>query len=175
MATRGTVAAAVAAMVTTGVCSGVAHAEPPEDEDSGTRVSVGVRGGVSVNDDQWVVGGHVLAEDIIDVEPLVLVGIGGNRLTLRPSLRAGYTFWIGDERGFGITPAAGVTALFYVPVGPFATWCHRTGVAGCGGWALGYELGGAVRYDWVRLEAMAGLGDAPVVTVTLATDFQVTG
>lgn len=163
------------AAVTAIVCPGRAHAEPTGDvveggDDDGMRVSAGLRAGASINSDQALLGGHALAEDGLGLEALVLVGLGGNHLTMRPSLRTSYTLWIGDEGGFGIMPAAGLTMLFYVPVGPFATWCNRVGLGQCHGWQFGYEVGGGVRYSFVRIDAMAGIGELPALTITVAAD-----
>lgn len=160
------------AMVSGFVCAS-ARADDREAAEEGVQLRAGLRAGASLNNDQALLGGHVLAEDGFALEPVVLVGIGGNHFTMRPSVRAGYTFWIGDVGDFGIMPSAGITMQLYLPVGRFASWCDRVDLDACHGWQLGGELGGGVRMGWARLEAMAGIGEVPAVTITFAGDWSV--
>jgi hypothetical protein len=156
--------------------------EPDEDPpavsiDRTPRASAGPRMGVSINGDQWIIGGHLLVESLclpgLGIEPVVLVGIGGNFLTLRPAGRVTYSFWIGGRHGVALAPALGVSALIWIPVGDFASFCNRTDLDGCGGHDIGFEIGGGLRWRWLRLEAMGGFGGLPVVTITLAADLPV--
>jgi hypothetical protein len=50
-------------------------------------------------------------------------------------------------------------------VGHYASWCNRYEVDACWGNDDGIELGGGLQYSWFGLEAMAGLGGLPVVTI----------
>lgn len=138
---------------------------------------VGPRMGGSLNFDQWLVGGQILGDsigiDALGLEAMFLVGLGGNHVTLRPAARLLYTFWIGGHRGLGLAPTVGASALIYVPVGDFAEFCHRVDLHGCGGWDLGMDLGGSLRFRWLRLEATAGFFGIPRATITFAFDIPV--
>lgn len=142
-------------------------------------LSIGPRFGMSLNGDQWLAGGHLLLENLcldgVGVEPILLVGLGGNHATIRTGLRAGFTFWIGGVRGVGLMPMVGADLSVALPVGDFARFCSRTQILGCDGVFLGYEIGAGVRYRWFRLEAMAGFADLPVFTTTFALDLPLGG
>ena len=138
---------------------------------------IGPRVGGSLNFDQWLVGGQILGDsigiDALGLEAVFLFGVGGNHVTLRPAARLLYTFWIGGHRGLGIAPTVGASALIYVPVGDFAEFCHRVDLHGCGGWDLGMNLGGSLRFRWLRVEATAGFWGIPKATITVAFDIPV--
>lgn len=138
-------------------------------------VDAGPRLGISINSDQWLVGGQLrtglpcLGE--LGLGPVFMVGVGGNYLTLRSSGRLDYLWWLDDAHVFGIYPAVGASVLFYMPVGPFASFCNRTGLDECWGYEVGTELGGGLRYRWLGLDAFAGFGELPVVTVMASVSF----
>ncbi|MBI2372479.1 MAG: hypothetical protein HYV07_00635 [Deltaproteobacteria bacterium] len=147
----------------------------PSDLPSSQKITLGPRLGVSVNADQYIVGGHVLFENLclkgVGIEPIFLVGFGGNHATLRPGVRVGYTFWIGGPDGLGLMLGAGATLSVATPVGSFSSFCHDVRIEGCGWTGFGFEAGGALRYGWVRLEAQLGFEELPVLTTTLALDY----
>ncbi|MBI4819545.1 MAG: hypothetical protein HY791_24950 [Deltaproteobacteria bacterium] len=148
-------------------------ADEAKDDTSGTRVQVGPRVGVSINSDQWIFGGHILFEGLcfegVGLEPILLVGFGGNHAVLRPGFRAGYTLWLGPV---GLMPMAGASLNVAVPVGGFSDFCDEFALTGCADTFIGFELGGGVRYEWLRLEFMAALEpEMPVLTTTLAVDW----
>ena len=80
-----------------------ASSSPPAPAQGCTlELEGGPRGGLTVNDDQWIVGGHLrlglLCLGGFALEPVALVGFGGNYLTLRPSLRAIYRLYSDTNR-----------------------------------------------------------------------------
>jgi hypothetical protein len=139
------------------------------------EVEGGPRGGITINDDQWALGGHLrlgfLCLGGFAFESVGLLGFGGNYLTLRPSLRAIYRLYSDTNRELEIHPTLGVSLLQWIPVGPFASWCSDLEVDACWARDSGLELGGGVAYRFIGLEAVAGFGSLPVVTVTLVATF----
>ncbi len=129
---------------------------------------------MSVNNDQWVAGGFGRLGGICPLVCLgdlgvglhALAGFGGNRFTLRTSARLDSVLWLGAERTVGLYPAVGASAYFLFPVGAFAEFCERTRLKGCGGTYFGFEIGGGLRLWQAFLEAVAGTGQLPAVTVT---------
>lgn len=138
---------------------------------------IGPRFGGTLNFDQWLFGGQILGDsigiDAFGLEAMFVLGVGGNHVTLRPAARMLYTLWIGGHRGLGIAPTVGASALIYMPVGDFAKFCNRVNLHGCGGWDLGMDLGGSVRFRWFRLEATMGFFGIPKATITFAVDFPI--
>jgi hypothetical protein len=137
----------------------------------------GPRGGLTVNDDQWIVGGHLrlgfLCLGGFALEPVALVGFGGNYLTLRPSLRAIYRLYSDTNRELEIHPTLGYSLVQWFPVGHFAEWCDRLEVDACWARDSGVELGGGLAYRFLGIDAVAGFGSLPVVTVTLTATFPI--
>jgi hypothetical protein len=135
----------------------------------------GPRGGLTVNDDQWIVGAHLrlgfLCLGGFSLESVGLVGFGGNYLTLRPSLRAIYRLYSDTNRELEIHPTLGASVVQWFPVGPYATWCDRFEVDACWARDSGAELGGGIAYRFLGLDAVAGFGSLPVVTITLMATF----
>ncbi len=107
------------------------------------------------------------------LEPVGQIGLGGNYMTFRPSLRLLYEWWIGGKGALGFYPAVGTSLIYYVPVGPFATWCNRYDVHACWGLESGYELGVGVEYRWLGLEVIGGFGGLPAVTITGTATFPI--
>lgn len=140
-------------------------------------VRIGPRFGGTLNFDQWLLGGQILGDsigiDALGLEAMFVLGIGGNHVTVRPAARVLYTVWIGGHRGLGIAPTVGASALIYVPVGDFAKFCNRVDLHGCGGWDLGMDVGGSLRFRWFRLEATLGFFGIPKATITFALDLPV--
>jgi hypothetical protein len=138
------------------------------------RFDVGPRGGISVNGDQWIVGGYGRYDGFcfggcsprLGIELQLLAGFGGNHMTLRASVRLSYVFWFFEEM-FGFYPLVGGSVVGYLPIGTFASFCGRVNLEGCSGWDAGLELGGGFHIWRFSLEAAAGLGGIPVVTTTL--------
>ena len=64
---------------------------------------------------------------------------------------------------------------YYLPVGDFAEFCHRVHLAECSGYILGAELGGGVRYQRLSIDAFAGFGELPVLTIMAVLHFPLTG
>ena len=138
----------------------------------------GPRGGLTVNDDQWVVGGHLrlglLCLGGLALEPVALLGFGGNYLTLRPSVRAIYRLYSDTNRELELHPTLGYSLAQWIPVGRFAEWCNRLEVDACYARDTGVELGGGIAYRFLGLDAVAGFGSLPVVTITLTATFPLT-
>jgi hypothetical protein len=139
--------------------------------------SGGPRAGGTLNGDQWAVGGHLRLNlpclGGLALEPVGQVGLGGNHMTLRPSLRLLHEWWLGGRRGLGIYPVAGASFIYYVPVGPFASWCNRYDVHACWGFASGFELGGGLEYRWAGLEVIGGFSGLPAVTIMGTATFSI--
>ncbi len=135
----------------------------------------GPRGGLTINDDQWILGGHVrlglLCLGGFALEPVALVGFGGNYLTLRPSVRAIYRLYSDTNRELELHPTLGYSLVQWIPVGPFADWCDRLEVDACYARDSGVELGGGIAYRFLGIDAVAGFGSLPVVTITLTATF----
>jgi hypothetical protein len=152
-----------------------ATATPAPPRGCTLEVEGGPRGGLTVNDDQWIVGGHLrlgfLCLGGFTLEAVGLVGFGGNYLTLRPSVRALYRLYSDTNRELELHPTLGYSLVQWLPVGPFAKWCDRLHVDACWTRDSGVELGGGIAYRFLGLEAVAGFGSLPVVTVTLLATF----
>jgi hypothetical protein len=137
----------------------------------------GPRGGLTVNDDQWILGGHLrlglLCLGGFALEPVALVGFGGNYLTLRPSVRAIYRLYSDTNRLLELHPTLGLSLVQWLPVGQFAEWCDRLEVDACYARDSGVELGGGIAYRFLGLDAVAGFGSLPVVTITLTATFPI--
>jgi len=137
----------------------------------------GPRGGLTVNDDQWVAGGHLrlgfLCLGGFALEPVGFIGFGGNYLTLRPSLRAIYRLYSDTNRELEIHPTLGYSLVQWLPVGHFAEWCDELEVDACYARDSGVELGGGLAYRFIGIDAVAGFGSLPVVTVTLMATFPI--
>lgn len=135
--------------------------------------------GLSINDDQWLMGAHLRMElpclGNLGFGPVFALGIGGNFLTLRSSGRLDYLIWFDRAHVFGIYPAIGAAAYFYVPVGGFGSFCRRTNLEECWGHETGLELGGGLRYKWLGVDAFAGFGGLPTVTIMAAATFSLAG
>ena len=156
-------------------------AKPPDCPEPAPCVtfSGGPRLGGMLNDDQWVAGGQIRLNlrclGGLALEPVGQVGFGGNHMTVRPSLRLLYEWWLGGQRGLGIYPAAGASLMYFVPVGPFASWCNRYDVHACWGFESGYEFGGGLEYRWVGLEVMGGFSGLPALTIVGTATFPIWG
>jgi len=135
----------------------------------------GPRGGLTVNDDQWILGGHLrvgfLCLGGFAFETVGLVGFGGNYLTLRPSLRVIYRLYSDTNRELELHPTLGWSLVQWFPVGHFSTWCERLEVDACWARDSGVELGGGMAYRFLGLDAVAGFGSLPSVTITLMATF----
>ena len=137
-------------------------------------VDAGPRAGVSINNDQWLLGGYARlgihcpwpALTDLGFGLHVLGGVGGNRLSLRTTLRIDSLVWADSEHTFGFYPSLGVALLGLEPVAGFADFCARTRLAGCDGTYLGAELGFGVRVQRAFLEASLDTGQLPVGTLT---------
>jgi hypothetical protein len=138
-------------------------------------LGAGPRVGGMLNEDQWLVGGHLRTNvpclGGLGLNAVVGVGLGGNYMTIRPSLRLSYEWWIGGKGGLGIYPAVGGSLMYYVPVGPFAAWCNRYDVQACWGHVSGWEAGGGVEYRWLGLEVIGGFRDLPALTIAGTATF----
>ena len=155
--------------------TGTAPSSPPRAPGCTLELEGGPRGGITVNDDQWIVGGHLrlglLCLGGLALEPVALLGFGGNYLTLRPSLRAIYRLYSDTNRELELHPALGYSLVQWLPVGQFADWCDRLEVDACYARDSGVELGGGIAYRFLGLDAVAGFGSLPVVTITLTATF----
>jgi hypothetical protein len=138
-------------------------------------VDAGPRAGITINGDQWLVGGHLRASvpclGGLGYGPTLTLGLGGNYLTLKSSGRLDYLIWFDRAKVFGIYPAVGASALFYIPVGGFARFCNRTGLYECYGKELGLEVGVGLRYRWLGADAFIGFGGLPVLTIMVGAWF----
>jgi hypothetical protein len=147
---------------------------PPSFAEMRPHAEVGPRAGVSVNNDQWVMGGFARVGGLCPFVCLgdlgaslhALLGLGGNRATLRVGLRLDSLLWFDAAHKFALYPVAGASAYVLVPVGAFAEFCERTHLQGCGGTYWGAELGGGIRVWKVFVEGVVGTGQLPVVTAT---------
>lgn len=143
-------------------------------------VGAGLRAGITVNSDQWALGGYARYDGFclggcannLSIEVLLLVGLGGNHMTIRESVRLQYLFWL-YKKAFGLYPIVGNSILGYVPVGPFASFCNRVELSGCGGWDVGFEIGGGIRIWNFSFETVVGVGGIPVVTILLGLHFPI--
>ena len=158
-----------------------AHGELEEDaarrSHRGIRLAVGGHGGGTLNPDQWLAGAHAIANGLfiraLSSELAVSGTLGGNHGGARAALRLGYTFWLSEA--FGLGAVAGASGEYYFPVGDFARFCDRVDLDACSGFGGGIELGGAVRYDFLRAMALGGIAELPAVTLVLAADFELSG
>jgi hypothetical protein len=149
----------------------LAETQPPID--------VGARAGVSINNDQWVLGGFLRYGRLCPFVCLgdlgasvhALVGVGGNRTTVRLGIRLDSLLWFDRAHTVALYPVAGASAQVLVPVGHFAEFCARTGLEGCGGRFWGAELGGGLRVWRLFLEGVVGTGEFPIVTATMGMVF----
>jgi hypothetical protein len=152
---------------------------PPPAPGCTLELEGGPRGGLTINDDQWIVGGHLrlglLCLGGFALEPVALLGFGGNYLTLRPSVRAIYRLYSDTNRELELHPTLGYSFVQWLPVGDFADWCSRLEVDACYASDGGVELGGGIAYRFLGLEAVAGFGSLPVVTITLTATFPIAG
>jgi hypothetical protein len=158
--------------------AGDAKKPPPPSHGCTLELEGGPRGGLTVNDDQWILGGHVrigfLCLGGLALEPVGLVGFGGNYLTLRPSVRAIYRLYSDTNRELELHPTLGYSLVQWIPVGHFAEWCSELEVDACYARDTGVELGGGIAYRFLGLDAVAGFGSLPVVTITLTATFPLT-
>ena len=142
------------------------------------KVEAAPRVGLSVNGDQWLVGSALRASlpclGELGIGPTLALGVGGNHLTLRSGGRLDYLLWFDDAHTFAIYPSVGAALQFYWPVGNFATFCHRVDLDECSGYHFGNELGGGVRYGNLAVDAFAGFGGLPVLSVMAAWSFAFT-
>jgi hypothetical protein len=174
---RGVVGAAAAALVFLRPLA--ASAQPPScpacSSSCEVAVDAGPRLGLSVNADQWLFGGQLRTGlpclGGLGIGPAFMIGVGGNYLTLRSSGRLDYMWWLDDAHVFGIFPAVGASVLYYMPVGPFASFCDRTDLDECWGYEVGTELGGGIRYRQLGVDAFVGFGELPVVTIMASVSF----
>jgi hypothetical protein len=146
--------------------AGTARADEREadEEPTGSRAGSGVRVGASFNGDQAVAGAHVMFASIGDVAfgSSALVGINSQWMTLRGSALARWDFF---QLGlFTFYSTVGGSALHYLPIGRLAGFCRATGLS-CSGADAGLELGGGIELDRVGVEATAGFGGIPAVTL----------
>ena len=157
---------------------GEAKKTPPPQTGCTLEVEGGPRGGITINDDQWILGGHLrlgfLCLGGFALEPVALVGFGGNYMTLRPSLRAIYHLYSDTNRELELHPTLGYSLVQWLPVGRFAEWCSRLEVDACYARDGGLELGGGIAYRFIGLDAVAGFGTLPIVTITLMATFPIT-
>jgi hypothetical protein len=141
-------------------------------------VEAGPRAGISINGDQWVVGSHLRITlpclGNLGVGPVMAFGLGSNYLTLRSSWRLDYLVWFDEAHTFGLYPAVGASALFYMPGGGFATFCNRVGLDECWGHEVGFEAGGGARYKWFAVDGFIGFDGLPAVTIMAAASFALT-
>lgn len=174
-----------------------AHDEPPRDDDDApmaavaappvapaascpkccqTNVELGPRVGVSINGDQWLGGAHLRSSmpclGTLGLGPQLVIGAGGNHISIRSAGRLDYMLWFDDAHTFGIFPAVGASVRFYLPVGRFASFCYRVHLAECSGYDAGTELGGGIRFRWASLDAMIGSHGLPVLTIMAAASFR---
>jgi hypothetical protein len=142
-----------------------------------TSVELSARLGLSVHSDQWLGGGQLRATlpclGNLGIGPLLTFGVGGNHLTVRSAARLDYLFWLDRSHHFGIYPAAAAAVIFYVPMGHFAEFCHRVDLEECSGFLLGGEMGGGLRYRMFAVDAVAGFGGLPTLTIMAALAFPV--
>jgi hypothetical protein len=135
--------------------------------------------GLSINDDQWLAGGQLRTSfpclGKLGFGPLLVLGVGGNHITFRSAFRLDYLFWLDSAHNFGVYPAVGAAVLFYLPVGDFAEFCHRVALDECSGYIFGAELGGGLRYRRFSLDAFAGFGGLPVLSIMAVLHFPLTG
>jgi hypothetical protein len=133
-------------------------------------VDAGARAGISINGDQWIGGGHgrlrLTCLGGLGLEPVAIAGLGGNYLTLRPSLRFFYWVWLDAARRWSLAPALGASLVYYTPVGNFATFCHRYDVDACSGFSHGFEAGMSAGFSGLGLQTAIGFGGLPVVTLS---------
>jgi hypothetical protein len=150
---------------------------PPVQTGCTLEVEGGPRGGITVNDDQWILGGHLrlgfLCLGGFTIESVALLGFGGNYLTLRPSLRGIYRLYSDTNRELELHPTLGYSLVQWIPVGRFAEWCSRLEVDACYARDGGVELGGGIAYRFIGLDAVAGFGTLPIVTITLMATFPI--
>jgi len=140
-------------------------------------MEVAPRVGLSINGDQWLVGSQLRASlpclGELGIGPTLALGVGGNHLTLRSGGRLDYLLWFDSAHVLGIYPAVGAALLFYWPVGHFATFCHRVGLEECSGYDVGSEVGGGIRFHDVAVDAFAGFGGLPVLSIMAAWSFPI--
>jgi hypothetical protein len=141
-------------------------------------VEEGPRVGISINGDQWLVGGQLRASlpclGNLGFGPVLVFGLGGNYLTMRSSGRLDYLFWFDDAHVFGAYSAVGASAFFYLPAGGFARFCNRVNLDECWGHDVGFEVGGGLRYKWLGVDGFLGFGGLPVVSVMAFGSFPLT-
>jgi hypothetical protein len=163
---------ASAAVVLVGILSWVAAARAQSDDvsvDEGSRMRSGIRIGASLNGDQALVGMHLVLATAGDfaLGAAVLTGAGQDWMTFRSSAIAR---WDLIETGdFMVYSLLSGSALLYLPIGRLAAFCDATGLS-CSGSEAGFEVGGGVEYDRIGLEATAGLGGLPAVTLLATYD-----
>jgi len=90
---------------------------------------------------------------------------------VRSAGRLDYMIWFGPAHVLGIYPAVGASVNFYMPLGRFASFCHRVGLDECTGYDVGAEVGGGVRYRRFAIDAFAGFGGLPGLTIMAAMAF----
>jgi hypothetical protein len=160
------------------VLAAVADACPTSPSCCWVAVDSGPRAGISINGDQWLLGAHLRVGlpcfGGLGLSHTLAFGLGGNYFTLRSSGRLDYMFWFDNQHIFGIYPTAGVSALFYGPVGGFASFCSRVGLDECWGHDAGWEAGGGIRYRWLGVDALVGFAGLPVLTVMVGAWFPLT-
>jgi hypothetical protein len=149
------------------ITGGAAQADDGEhgrEEPEGSRAGSGIRVGASLNGDQAVAGAHVMFASIGDVAfgSSALVGINSQWMTLRGSALARWDFL--QLGHFTFYSTVGGSALHYFPIGRLAGFCRATGLS-CSGADAGLELGGGIELDRVGVEATAGFGGMPAVTL----------
>ena len=122
----------------------------------------GVRAGVSVDPDQFYVGGHYETDELIEhlhLRPNLEVGFGDNVTTVAVNIEAVYKFPLKNRRGTSFYAGGGPAILFY----------DRDNGSDAKG---GLNLLGGLEFGKVFLEVKGGLFDAPNLKVGIGYTFR---
>lgn len=133
-------------------------------------LSLGVRGGVSLDPDQLVIGGSLLlpglAAETDGIDFSGLLGIGDHVTTVRASANYYYGFLVsgGDVTVF---PLGGLTIQYYSADCPDVPGFEID----CSGTEVGANLGGGAAFGPLRGELWIGVGDVTEIALTGAYFF----
>ena len=122
----------------------------------------GVRAGVSVDPDQFYVGGHYETEELVDhlhLRPNLEVGFGDDVTTVAVNIEAVYKFPLKNRRGTSFYAGGGPAILFY----------DRDNGSDAKG---GLNLLGGLEFGKVFLEVKGGLFDSPNLKVGIGYTFR---
>lgn len=122
----------------------------------------GVRAGVSVDPDQFYVGGHYETDELIDhlyLRPNLEVGVGDDVTTVAVNIEAVYKFPLKNRRDTAFYAGGGPAILFY----------DRDNGSDAKG---GLNLLGGLEFGKVFLEVKAGLFDSPNLKVGIGYTFR---